>query len=682
MMMNVSAARTSCTIDPTKDLFAHTLKENHTGFDTCTFLLEPLERQRWFFDNLRRAQELSGAVVWTTEETLSEIASKINSPNPALAQSARIAQEETQRMLAENRLIVYRASSESPQRRRFADAAFLSRLIENTANVPIALVTLDGDLAMDAMELNEMHSVRGKRIYIYRVNGAGTLSRFTFIRNAEGKYVNPKNSPLFNTGNLPPATADSTPRPMPEANEGDTLWSASGRTYTLGDEINNGGEAGIFDLQGCPELVAKIFTAHSERKEAKCKLLARAAKDFPCPGAVMPQEILYDAQGTFRGYTMRKIKGVELTRLMTTRGQQQHASSWNRQNYVRLASCIADIIRDFSLAGLLIGDVAPGNIILSYNESGVLEPNRNLIHFIDVDSAQFGCPETGIFPPDGLTPEYAPPEFLRMGVSPDTLRTAKNQVFSVAMLCMQLCMCGVHPFRKSIQEEGQALSIPESIAACAFPYSAGTELRQAISPNGAEKLFSNTPADFKKFHYGLFQQGGAMNAVEKRPSFFALSKVLNNYVSWLDKPETLQRYPEATSLAPQALKPFYTRCAHHHCATPEQEFAVTSFRSDGRYFCPACLARVRAQRAAAEAPILPQVPALVPQQTPAPVAQQAPVLAPQQATSPVRRTEAPQQPAPAPRAPFRTEPVTQRPAPTPTAQNNPIVRKLAHWLGF
>lgn len=672
-MMNATAVRT--TPDTAKDLFTTTLRDNHTGFDTCVFLLEPLDRQRMFFDNLKKAQEQSGAVVWTTEETLTEIAGKVASTDPSLAQAARVAQEETRRMLEENRLIVYRASSEATERRHFADAAFLSRLIENAANVPIALVTLDGDLAMDAMEMNDLHSVRGKRIFVYRVNGAGMLSRFTFIKNGEGKYVNPKNSPFFNMGNLPAATADNTPRPVPEMNEGDMLWAASGRNYTLGEEINSGGEAGIYNLQGCPEMVAKLFTAPSERKEAKCKLLARSAKSFPCTGAVLPQEILYDAQCVFRGYTMRRVNGVELTRLLTTRGQQRHAPFWNRKHYVKLACCIADAIRDFGIAGLQIGDVAPGNILLSYNESGVLEPSRNYIHFIDVDSAQFGCRETGIFPPDGLTPEYAPPEFLRMGVSPDTLRTAKNQVFSVAMLCMQICMCGVHPYRKSVQEEGQTLSIPQSIAACAFPYSAGTETRQAISPDGAEKLFSNTPADFKKFCHALFQQGGATNAVEKRPTFFALSRILQGYVSWLDKPETLQRYPEALSLAPQALKPFYTRCAHRQCATPEKEFAVTAFRSDGRYFCPDCLARMRAQReAAAAAPAAPR-----------PAAGAAPRTAVRPAAQPAaaQRTSAPRPSGAAAHA--AAAHAAARPAAQPAAagvRSNPIVRKIAGWLGF
>lgn len=658
-MMNTSAVRTSAAPDTSKDFFAQTLEKNHTGFDTSALMLTPFDRQCRLFTNLKKAQESSGAVIWITEETLTEIAGKINAAEPETAQAARYAQSELQQMLRDNRLIVYRASSESPDRRHFADAAFLSRLIENTANVPIALVTLDGDLAMDAMAMNDLHSVHGKRIFVYRVNGAGMLARFSFIRNADGQYVNPKSSPLFNTGSLPVSTAGNTPRSMPEANEGDILWSPSGKTSTLGEEINSGGEAGIFGLQGCPELVAKIFTAPSERKEAKCKLLAKAARSFPCPGAVMPQELLYDAQGAFRGYTMRKIKGVELTRLLTTRGQMKNAPSWNRTQYVKLASCIADSIRDFSLAGLQIGDVAPGNIIVGYNESGVLEPNR--VYFIDLDSAQFGSRETGVYPPDGLTPEYAPPEYARMGVTPDTLRTPKNQVFSVAMLCMQICMCGVHPYRKSLQEEGQTLSIPASIACGAFPYSAGTETRQAVSPDGADKLFSNTPADFKKFHYNLFQQGGAFNAVEKRPSFFALSKVLHSYVTWLDKPETLQRYPEATSMAPQALKPFYARCANHHCATPEQEFAVTSFRSDGRYFCPDCIARIQAQRNAA--------PAAVPPRAGVPVMHSDPLM----------------QPAAAPGAAFRTEPVrpaVPAPAAAPAPQSHPIVRKLAHWLGF
>jgi len=643
-------------------MFSNVLNEYHTGMDANIFLLEPEDRQRAAFQNIDNAQKASGAVLWTTEEALREVESKLDSPRPGLAQAARNAMAQIQQMVTENRLVVYRAASDSARRRRFADATFLARLVENAPEVPIALITLDSDLAASAMnlKLNIEPSVRHKPIAVYRVNGVGNLAWFNFIRTAEGRYVNPRNSLLHVENGVPVSRMDSSQQPLPAMDEGDQLFTPDGRAYCLGEELNSGGEATIFKIEGNPDHLIKVFSQYSERKTAKCRLLARAAASFPCPGAVLPQELLYDDQGVFRGYVMPKVNGVELTRLFTYRGQQNYASFWNRSHYARLAATIADMMRDFSLAGLHIGDVAPANILVGYGDSGTLSPEK--VFFIDLDSAQFGSAETGIFPPDGLTPEYAAPEYLHQGVDVDELRSAGSMVFSASLLCLQTIMCGVHPFRKTILEEGQTLNVAQSIADSAFPYSAGADSRKAISPDGADKLWSNLSSDTKRFFYDLFQRGGATNAVNQRPSFFGLSRVLNGYANWIQRPETQRRYPEALSLMPQALKPFYARCAHYGCKTPDAEFAVTSFRSDGRYFCPDCQERIRRNRRPAEP--APAAPAPIPAAAPAPAAAPEPRAAAASGTF------------------VQSKPAAKKPPVAPQPPQSAVKRWLSQLLGF
>lgn len=653
--------------DRADSYFASVLTDIHVGMDTSSFLVGPEDRQRMLFKNLDAAQKISGAVIWTLEDTLREVESKTQAEDPELRCLAINAMQQINRMLAEYRLVVY--ASEASGCRPFADPGFLSRLVQHSPEVSIGLITQDGDLACSFQNVAQdlRRTVNIKPCAVYRINGGGNLNRFTMLRTAEGKYVNPKNSPLHVDDRTVVSQVDNTPHPMAEMNPDDELWAPNGYTIHLGDEIANGGEGQIFEIDGCPDMVAKVFMAPSDRKKAKVDLLCRAARKFPCPEVVMPQEMLYDAEGNFRGYIMKRVNGVELTRLFTSRGQQKYAPHWDRRQYAQLASVLANIFRDCAMAGLELADVAPGNFFIGYSDSGVLTPDK--VFVLDVDSAQFGSRESGIFPPDGLTPEYGAPEHLRRGVTPDELRSPKSQVFSASLLCLQVAMVGTHPFRKTT-EEGQTLSIPQSIAAGAFPYSAGADNRRATAPTGADKLWSNMSSDMKRYAYDLFQQGGATNALEKRPSLYAMSKTFGNYVNWLKKPEILARFPEAASVAPVSLKPFFARCANRQCANPGQEFVVTKFRSDGRYECPDCQAR-RQQRYASQAPVQP---------TPAPrpaVSQPTPAPAPR----PVQ-TAAASRPA-VTQTPPAARPATARSA-SQSSQGNQgsFIKKMANWLGW
>lgn len=649
--------------DRANSMLATAMTNTHLAVDSSSWLLGPKDRQELLFKNIDVAQRISGAVLWIQEENLREVESKTHSDDPELRELAINALNKMNQMIAEYRLVVY--ASDAPNQRPFADAAFLARLVQNCPETPIGLITQDGDLACSFLNVVQdlRRTVNMKPCMVYRVNGAGNITRFNLLRTSEGKFVNPKNSPLHMMDKTVAAQVDDTPQPMADMSTDEWLWSPEGHTYQLGEEIADGGEGTIFEINGCPDVVAKVFAAPSKRKQAKVELLCRAAKKFPCPEAVMPQELLFDATGAFRGYLMMRVNGVELTRLFTSRGQERYVPHWDRRQYAHLASVLANLYRDFSLAGLEIADVAPGNVLIGYNDSGALDPEK--VFFIDVDSAQFGSKETGVFPPDGLTPEYGAPEYLRLGVAPDQLRSPKSQVFSASLLCLQVAMVGVHPYRKTT-EEGQTLSIPESIAAGAFAYGSGADNRHATAPTGADRLWSNMCSDLKRYAYDLFQQGGATNALQTRPSFFAMAKAFGNYDNWLKKPETLARFPEACSVAPAALKPFYTRCSNPQCKTPEAEFLVTKFRSSGRYDCPECLAR-RQQR-------------YVPQAAPA--AQVGANQQPRPAQAAPARPAVNQQPRPAQAAPAVRPAANQQGPAANQGNQGGFMRKVANWFGL
>ena len=573
-----------------RSLFSRTLYEYHTGIDTCTWLIEQEDRQLAFFENLEAAQRETGCTVWTTSEVIAEIQSKRD--DPRLADTAARALNYLRRMQSENRIVIYhRASSQAAESRPFADPVFLARLLENR-DISVALITQDRALACDVMQLNDFRSVRGRRIMVYRINGAGLPARFTLLKDEEGRYVDPRSTGLFVDSETPVSDADNTPVPRRNLCPGDTIWGERGTVHRLGEEISQGAESSIFAINGSPDLLVKIFSQPSQRKTDKCRTLREAS--FPCRGAVLPQELVYDMDGNFRGYTMKRVHGVELSRLFTQNGRTIHAPSWTRLEYVRLAHSLAKLVFNFSIGGLLIADISPSNFLVGYNASGILDPEN--IFALDLDSAQFGSSRLGrVFPPDGITPDYAAPEYLRGGIRDTDLRTQASVVYSAALLCLQCCMCGVHPFRKCM-ENGRITTVAQAISQGAYPYSSGSDLRQAVAPSGADKLWSNMSSDAKQFFHHLFQQGGQFNPVDKRPSMNALVRTTQNYLFWINKSENQLRYPEILSLEPTALKPYYAHCANRDCSHPQDEFMVTVYRKDGRYYCPDCLNKIRSAR--------------------------------------------------------------------------------------
>ena len=193
--------------------FQSLLSTHHVGIDTCVWLLDPEDRQKMFFANLEEAQKATNSTVWTTEETVLELQSKL--PDETLGPVATRALSYMEGMAQENRLIVYQASEDHAQRRPFADQAFLSRLLENR-DASVALLTQDRALACDILQMNDFQSVRGRRIKVYRINGAGKPSGFNLLKTADGKYIDPKSTGLYASFGTGMAQADAAPVPRPE----------------------------------------------------------------------------------------------------------------------------------------------------------------------------------------------------------------------------------------------------------------------------------------------------------------------------------------------------------------------------------------------------------------------------------------------------------------------------------
>lgn len=574
--------------------FSSILTNAFTGIDSSTWMIDPLERQNAFLNHLQSALDESGAAVWTTDHCLQELRGKLSDPD--LASIAANALRFIEGLTASGQLKIYEYGQLTPGRKAFADPTFLSALLTKRPDCPLGLITQDGDLAASAVKLEELRAVMGKKIYIYRINQSGLPVRFRLFQTGEGEWISPKRSGLKPRFAVALSESSSTPRLFRTIRERDTVYGSCATPYELEELLHKGGESSIYTVKNIPQLVVKLFHAPSRRTEDKCRLLVSSR--FSAYRSASPLDLVYDDDGSFRGYTMPRLHGCTLEQLMTPTGRSKLAPDWNRLDFARAAFTICRLIENLQLGGLLMLDVHPSNLLFEYDlHSGRLNPEAAWI--LDLDSAQFGSDETGILSSDSLSPAWSAPELL-CGAELQQPPTSRTLVYSLAITAFQCIMAGLHPFRSAV---GIAVSPEEAIRTGQFPYGSRGRASVMLPPSAGCKLWSNLGASTKTFFLELFQAGGRYYALSDRPTLRMLTKELQNYEKWLQKDSVLVRYPEVLSLQPLSPKPFYTTCANDSCRNKEREFPITRHRADGRYYCPQCREAIR-QRAEV-APVIP-----------------------------------------------------------------------------
>jgi DNA-binding helix-hairpin-helix protein with protein kinase domain len=138
---------------------------------------------------------------------------------------------------------------------------------------------------------------------------------------------------------------------------------------------------------------------------------------------------------------------------------------------IHVARNLATAFHKLHEAGLVIGDVNEGNILI--NASG-------MVAFIDCDSFQVQAGEQYFFCEVGV-PRYTPPELLSLGSFANVVRSTNTDNFSLAVLIFQLLFLGRHPFagrnttKKDIDEE-------TAIRQREFAYSLSDKKKQLSPP--------------------------------------------------------------------------------------------------------------------------------------------------------------------------------------------------------
>lgn len=227
---------------------------------------------------------------------------------------------------------------------------------------------------------------------------------------------------------------------------GPVHWSSRGEKILFSRELARGGEGAVYEIEGHPELVAKVYLA-TVGSDRVAKLVAMsqiaAQRSHLLTLCAWPVATLHERQpagalGGLTGFLMSRVsKAKEIHHLTgpVTRKREFPDRDWSF--LVHVARNLASAFKVVHEAGALIGDV---------NESGFMVGEDGTIKILDCDSFQvahggrvFRC-EVG-------KPEFTPPELQGLpGGFSSVNRTANHDHFGLAVLIFQLLMMGRHPF--------------------------------------------------------------------------------------------------------------------------------------------------------------------------------------------------------------------------------------------
>lgn len=310
-----------------------------------------------------------------------------------------------------------------------------------------------------------------------------------------------------------------------------TFTTGSNRALRTTSVLGRGGEGTVFNIEGQPDLAAKIYTdgKHLARRD---KIAAMVANELhkTSPLVAFPIETLKGDGGDFIGFTMRKVSGVRPVHELYAPGSRK--VQFPKADYrflVRTALNVARAIASVHQSGCVVGDI---------NHSGMLISSGATVTLIDADSFQVRA-GTAVYRCLVGTGDYTPPEL--QGAKLDRVdREPVHDAFGLAVIVFQLLFMGRHPFAGRFSGQGD-MPIERAIKEGRFAYSSRkNETRMEPPP------FVPTLGDVPPEVASAFERAFAAD-----PSMFRSRPVAKEWVSLLTKFEA--------DLIPCRINP-----SHHH----------------------------------------------------------------------------------------------------------------------
>jgi DNA-binding helix-hairpin-helix protein with protein kinase domain len=268
-------------------------------------------------------------------------------------------------------------------------------------------------------------------------------------------------------------------------------YNGSKGVYTTSNLLGKGGEGEVYELADHPEQVLKIYSEPlSPIKAGKLQLMVNRFSEQMQAYAAWPTDLVRDKKGKPCGFVMKKLdKFVPLHMLFSPMDRKKIFPDKGYNFLVHVARNIASAFHTLHAAGMVVGDVNEGNLLVN---------KQGMVAFIDCDSFQlsdgnkyFHC-EVGV-------PRYTPPELLRLSSFENVVRTANTDSFSMAILIFQLLFLGRHPFagiNHTTEDIGEEIAIQRHL----FAYSIRNQQKLITPPKDSFDINSLPDIITQLFH--------------------------------------------------------------------------------------------------------------------------------------------------------------------------------------
>jgi DNA-binding helix-hairpin-helix protein with protein kinase domain len=251
------------------------------------------------------------------------------------------------------------------------------------------------------------------------------------------------------------------------------LCDAQGNSIRLGQQLGRGGEGAVYEVQGQPDKVAKIYHKPVDSKQA-AKLDGMVGAKTPqlVKVAAWPTDILRDkSRGAVKGLIMPKVQNYrEIHHLYGPAHRKRDFPTADWAFLIHAARNVASVFEIIHSHGHVIGDVNQGNILVAADATCKL---------IDCDSFQV-VSGGQIYSCDVGVPQFTPPE-LQNKTFHGITRTQNHDNFGLALICFHLLFMGRHPFsgRYSGPED---MPIEKAIQEFRFAYGTSAASKKMAPP--------------------------------------------------------------------------------------------------------------------------------------------------------------------------------------------------------